>query len=381
MIQPVVFAQEGKIVRETINFPSLEGNLFGDSPNRWVTIYLPPSYDTDIDRRYPVVYLIHGYTGNHNLWTGGSYIRGNILSSMKSWLNQQKVREMIVVMPNSHNKLRGSWYTNSAATGNWADAIAKDLVEYIDNTYRTLPQRNSRSVVGHSMGGFGGLELGMLYPEVFGCMGGMAGVYSSERRLRRLPNGLNASTAYANASTLEDWPQFNSSNWVTQLLISECAAYAPNPDNPPFYCDFPFTYTDTQPRKKVKNQEAYDKFMEYDILGMTEEHLDALLSMLGIYIDCGTRDSLITDARELHEKLESLGVKHVYKEFSGDHSCCVMTSTGDVLEVFSSTMSFEILSKPSPDEPKEVTETKVSVQSRDKLTTMWGWVKSDNFVR
>ena len=96
-------------------------------------------------------------------------------------MKEKKVREMILVMPNSYNKLRGSFYTNSEATGNWGDAIAKDLTGYIDNTYRTLKQPESRSIAGHSMGGFGAMVIGMLYPEVFGCIAGMAGVYNYER--------------------------------------------------------------------------------------------------------------------------------------------------------------------------------------------------------
>ncbi|MFQ6041882.1 MAG: hypothetical protein ACE5PV_13575 [Candidatus Poribacteria bacterium] len=82
-------------------------------------------------------------------------------------------------------------------------------------------------------------------------------------------------------------------------------------------------------------------FLEHDILRLAEKHRDALLSMRAIYIDCGTNDGLIANARALHEKLENLGVKHVYREFPGNHICCVMTSMGDALEVFSKAMAFE----------------------------------------
>ena len=100
------FAQEGQIVRETIDAPSLRENLFGDSSKRQITVYLPPSYDAEKNRTYPVVYLLHGYTGNNNLWTGGSYIAGaNIQNSMASWIESAKLKDMILVMPNSHNKL------------------------------------------------------------------------------------------------------------------------------------------------------------------------------------------------------------------------------------------------------------------------------------
>ena len=179
---------------------------------------------------------------------------------MKSWLNQGKIDEMILVMPNSYNRFRGSFYTNSVTTGNWADFIAKDLVEYINSNYRTLSQRESRGVIGHSMGGYGGVKLGMLYSEVFGCMGGMAGVYDVGEFISAIQNPED----YAIAATFTDWTQFYSSGKEAQF--SWCGALAPNPDRPPFCCDFPFVYTDTKPKKVVKVQEVWDRFMEHDIL-------------------------------------------------------------------------------------------------------------------
>lgn len=348
-------AQEGRIVRETFYSPSLEGNLLGDSPNRQVTIYLPPSYDTEQERRYPVVYLLHGYTGNHNLWTGGSYISGNIVSSMGSWLKSGKVKETILVMPNSYNRFLGSYYTNSPATGNWADYIAKDMVNYIDSNYRTLPQRESRAVIGHSMGGDGGVRLGMLYPDVFGCMGGMAGDYDYLGYW--LPTG---SASFAHASTIEGWNQFNTLKWDIKWYFAVSAAWAPNLNNPPFYCDFPYTYTDDKPRKVLEVREVLDKFAQHDIINTLDNHIDALLSMRAIYVDCGTSDEGIVTSRTLHQKLNDLGVNHVYKEFSGNHTCCVMTSTGNALEVFSNAMVYEMV---------------VSVEPAGKLVTIWGRLK------
>jgi S-formylglutathione hydrolase FrmB len=345
-------SQEGRIVREIVKSSSLEGNLLGDSPRRPVTIYLPPSYDNGDNLAYPVVYLLHGYTGNNGTWIGG--YAGNILYPMSSWLKYGKVKEMILVMPNSYNRLWGSYYTNSTATGNWADFIARDLVQYIDNNYRTLPQRESRAVIGHSMGGYGGLNLGMRYPDVFACMGGMAGNYTMEK-------GVNSSRGtIAYISTIKDWAQLSSLGFQT-IWLAITAAFVPNPDNPPFYCDFPFVYTDNKPRKVVKNPEAYDRFIEHDILRIAEARTDILMNARAIYIDCGTSDGNLEAARGLRDKLNSLGVNHVYKEFSGDHTCCVMASTGDALEVFSNAMAFEML---------------VSVEPASKLATTWANVKA-----
>jgi len=328
VIQVIVQGQEGKIVQETINLPSLEGNLFGDSPNREVYIYLPPSYHKEIDRNYPVVFLLHGYTANHKMWTGSNNPDKNIVLLMDSWLKENKVKEMILVMPNSYNKLKGSFYTNSEATGHWGDAIAKDLVGYIDDTYRTLKQPESRGVAGHSMGGFGGIVIGMLYPKVFSCMGGMSGVYN----YRRLIQGIQS----FDTPMPKDMEQFNSSDFFVQAMVAICAAFAPNPDSPPFYCDFPLTSNEN------KSEKIDDRFFQYHITSMADEHLETLLSRKKIFIDCGTEDWLcITDARELHEKLNQLNVKHTYQEFHGDHNSHVMASTGKVLESFSTELAFE----------------------------------------
>ena len=350
-------AQDGEIVRITVHSPSLEKNLFNDSPDRDVTIYLPPSYDTDPGMRYPVVYLLHGYSGNDTLWTGGSYINnGNIKDWMKSWLKSGKVKEMILVMPNSYNIFMGSIYTNSTVTGNWADFIAKDLVEYIDSHYRTLRQLESRAVIGHSMGGYGGITFGMLFPEVFGCMGGMAGVWDTEDGFNVDPSG------YAIASEIKNWAEFNSADFWIKGAFADATAHAPNPDNPPFYCDFPYIYTDTQPKEMVKNQKAYDKFMEHDLFVMLDRHPDALKNMKAIYIDAGINDQLIPVKypRKFHEKLNGLGISHVYNEFSGDHTCCVMNSTGNALEVFSKAMAFEMLT---------------GVEPKGKVASTWGQIR------
>lgn len=351
-----LLAQDGRIVREIVYSPSLEGNLLGDSPNRQVTIYLPPSYDDSPEMAYPVVCLLHGYTGNNNLWTGGSYISGNILNSMTSWLKNGKVKEMILVMPNSYTKFQGGYYINSTTTGKWGDFITRDLLNYMESNYRTLPQRESRAVIGHSMGADSTIRIGMLYPNVFSCIGCLAAAYDWEEWMN------DNKASYALASTIGDWAQLYSSSLLVKASFADAAAFAPNPENPPFYCDLPFEYTDTQPRKVVKNQEAYDRFLEYDPLRMAEGNTEVLRKMGAIYIDCGLNDGfgLLKHARVFHEKLNELGVKHIYSEFSGDHTCCVMNSTGDALEVFSNAMAFEML---------------VGVEPAGKLAIAWGQIR------
>lgn len=346
---PVV-AQEGRVIRETVYSPSLEGNLFGDSANREVTIYLPPGYDEGDNLAYPVVYLLHGYSVNNN-W----YVSGTSFPLMDSWLKSNKVKEMIIVMPNSHNRFLGSWYTNSVTTGGWADYIVKDLVHYIDSHYHTLPQRESRAIIGHSTGGYGAMAFGLGYPDVFSCIGSISGVLDMSRWLSIL------SSACAYASTLKNLSDFDSQGILGRLAIACSVAFCPNPDRPPFYCNFPWELDESN--SVVKNESAYNRFMGHDIPTRLADSLEVLLSMREIYIECGIRDEvgLISDLRLAHDELQRLNVPHYYHEFDGNHTSHVMINLGDALEVFSKAMSFEML---------------VSVEPTGKLAVTWGKIRS-----
>lgn len=356
-INAIAVAQEGQIVRITVHSASLEGNLLGDSPDRPVTIYLPPSYNVDPDRFYPVIYVLHGYYGQDQWLMGVNYLigGGNILDSMNTWIADGIVSEMILVMPNANNKYGGSEYYNSVVTGNWADFIARDLVDYIDTHYRTLQQCENRAVFGHSMGAVAVL-LGMLYPEVFGAIGGMGGTYDFESVMS---DNLNQAGA-AYVASLDESATFGSLAYEFKKFVAQLAAVAPNPDNPPFYIDSPFVFADGKSGPVVKRQDIYDKIVELSPLRMADRHLDDLLNMKAIYIDCGISDPGIEDSRRFHEKLDELGVNHIYYEFQGDHNSHVLQNTGKALEVFSDALEFEIIT---------------IVYPTGKLTAAWGQVK------
>ena len=165
--------KEGKFERIKVHGKSLEGNLEGDSPDRDVSIYLPPSYATDRNRRYPAVYLLHGYTNSDEGWFGpgvksGFQSAGTTLPAVAdNSIVGGAAREMILVMPNAYTVYQGSMYSNSVTTGDWEGYITHDLVAYIDTHYRTIPQRTSRGLAGHSMGGYGAIRLAMKYPDAF----------------------------------------------------------------------------------------------------------------------------------------------------------------------------------------------------------------------
>ena len=159
--------KQGTVERIKVHGKSLEGNLDGDSADRDVSIYLPPSYKTEKNRRYPVVYMLHGFTDSDAQWFGVVKHWINLPEVINKSLTEGQSREMIVVMPNGFTRFKGSMYSNSVTVGDWETFITKELVAYIDAHYRTLAQPESRGLAGHSMGGYGTMRLGMKSTDVF----------------------------------------------------------------------------------------------------------------------------------------------------------------------------------------------------------------------
>jgi enterochelin esterase family protein len=134
-------------------------------------LYLPPGYG-DGDRRYPVLYLLHGFNGNHLEWLHTGYLR----ETLDAMIADGRVEPMVAVMPEAEN----SWYVDSKSIGGPGDfetAIAEDLVAEIDKTLRTKPGRWTRGIAGLSMGGFGALRLAFHEPFRYGAAAAFSGAF------------------------------------------------------------------------------------------------------------------------------------------------------------------------------------------------------------
>ena len=138
--------------------PALEGNVQRDSPEREVTVYLPPGYAADQKRRFPTVYLLHGAGQRENAFL-------EVLARLQEGADRlaaaQGFSEFIVVTPNATTTAKEMY------AGNWERYIAEDLVAYVDGHYRTLAHRMSRGLAGHDTGGVAALRIGMKRPETF----------------------------------------------------------------------------------------------------------------------------------------------------------------------------------------------------------------------
>jgi S-formylglutathione hydrolase len=303
---------EARLVEEHFFSPALAGNLLGDAADRAVTVYLPPSYDAEPGRRFPVLYLLHGFKAKNHVWTKPAPGRGfNLQEVADALITQGRIPPLIIVMPDGSNAYGGSFYLNSTVTGNWEDYITRDLVAHIDAAYRTIPQPAARGLAGHSMGGYGAFLLGLRHPDVFGAVYALspACLVFAEHFLHLQRDSLLA------AAALQGRPDFLSLDWRTQVVIAMAAAAAPNPQNPPWFGDLPLR---RENGREVLDEAVWQRWLQSDPATLAERQRHQL-ARLRLAFDMGTEDRLLPQTRQLHALLTRLGVPHCYEEFPGDH--------------------------------------------------------------
>jgi S-formylglutathione hydrolase len=296
-------APHGTVERIKVHGKSLEGNLEGDSPDRDVSIYLPPSYARERNRRYPVIYLLHGYTDSDDLWFGAKPHFINVPVITERAL-AKGTREMIIVMPNAYTAYQGSMYSSSATTGDWEAFITRDLVSYIDSHFRTIPDAASRGLAGHSMGGYGTVRIGMKNPDVF----------SSLYILSPCCMSANISPPRsAKAEAIHSTADLATADFGTKAQLASAAAWSPNPKNPPLFFDLPYKDGELQPA-------VVAKWSANAPLAMIDEYIANLKKIHAIAMDAGDKDEPIASTvRTLDQILTSYDIPHAFEIYPGNH--------------------------------------------------------------
>jgi S-formylglutathione hydrolase FrmB len=297
----------GVVERVTVHGKALEGNLEADSPDRVATVYLPPSYAADPERRFPVLYLLHGYGGREDTFTSRL---ASLQESGDRLSAAQGFSDVIVVTPSAFTLHKGSMYSNSPTTGDWERFIAEDLVAYMDSHYRTLVTRQSRGLAGHSMGGYGALRIGMKRPDVFSALYAMSACCLAANRNPR-PDAMAAAEAIrtrAEAETAAQAPGFGPS-----VSLASAAAWSPNPGNPPLFLDLPVKDGRVRP-------EIVAKWVANAPIEMVEQYAASLKKYYAVAVDIGTKDGLLAANKQLHDAMTKLHIPHGYEEYDGDHT-------------------------------------------------------------
>lgn len=298
----------------------LRGNPLGDPHEREIPVYLPPDYEADQERRYPVAYLLPAYASNAVKMIHSSPWDESLRQRFDRLIRSGRMRPMIVVLPDCWTRYGGSQYLNSSATGRYQDFLIQELIPWVDTRFRTFPNRNYRAVLGISSGGYGATILGMRHPDVFGLIADHSGDKHFEVGYR--PDFPKAMDCLYQAGGLEaflqDFPQSlpRSSRWFDGInVIAMASCYSPNPDSP-WGFELPFRVETGELREKI-----WEQWLEYDPVRQVELYGEALQSLRLLYFDCGSRDEyrLHWGARLFAHRLRQRGIPHEYEEFNGGH--------------------------------------------------------------
>jgi len=209
-------------------------------------VVITPSVSDSAPTRFPVTYLLHGYSG----WYANWIIR---VPSLQQYADQFR---MIIVCPEGKN----SWYMDSPVNDSirWETYVAKEIPAYIDAHYPTIAHRNARAITGLSMGGHGGLYLGLRNSAVFGACGSMSG-------------GV-------------DLRPFKK-NWELNKLLGDSSQNA-------------------------------QKWEDHSVINLVDRYPKDSLAMI---IDCGVDDFFFKVNEDLHQKLLTLIIAHDYITRPGKH--------------------------------------------------------------
>lgn len=287
--------------------PSLQGNVLGEDSNRSVYVYLPPDYEKT-NKRYPVIYYLHGFTGSNE-----EYYRLKIDRLMDNAIKQGQIPDCILVMPNSNTRYQGSFYTNSNLGGRWADYIAYDVVKLIDSRFRTLADPKYRGISGHSMGGNGALKIAFEHPEIFGS------VYALSPSVLDWAADFNLrSEAFERIAKAKDYASIAEDFYAT-IFVALGRAYSADTSAKPFLCRMPNRFVGGRMQLDTATLDLWNRQL---INRQLAAHAGAESLPVAIGFECGLQDEfehIPVTCKALDILLDKKGIKHEYNEYQGTH--------------------------------------------------------------
>jgi S-formylglutathione hydrolase FrmB len=294
---------------EKLVFPSalLQANPLNDPHERPLQVYLPPGYQ-DQARRFPSVYLLHGYFGSAASWADRTGFGPPVLEIIDQAFAAGRAPQAVVVSVDGWNRYGGSQWVDSDGTGRYQSYLCDEIVSFIDAHYRTIAHRDHRGVMGKSSGGFGALAASMCRPDVFGACASHAGDALYEVIYRPVLPQIARSLRPWDGDIMawwQDfqgrWPDVRPADLILQYVLGVSASFSPGSDGAPV---LPVDTTTAEIRP-----DAWRRWLDWDPVRMIPRHPDQVRSLKGVWIDAGSEDEFFTDlgAHALHRALRATG--------------------------------------------------------------------------
>lgn len=311
---------EGALQLDRIESPALAGNPLGDPANRALAVYTPPGYDAQGSRRYPVLYCLHGYTGDVAALVGARPWETNVVQWMDRLVRERRMPPAILAIVDGNTRLGGSQFLDSIHNGNYAQYVVCDIVGYVDATYRTIAAEGGRAVFGKSSGGFGALHLSLAHPGTFAAFASHSGdTYFRYAHFPSFPAAQRTleqfGTKQAFVEEFERRHKRPQAFYATIEMMGYAAAYSPTKAEA-FAFDMPFDGKTGELRDDV-----FARWLAYDPVERVAAGKAALERLRLRYVDCGRRDEYGLDigARVFVQRVRDVGLSVQHDEFDDDH--------------------------------------------------------------
>jgi hypothetical protein len=326
----------------------LKGNPLGDPHARNIGVWLPPQYDENEKRRFPVLYDLVGFTGSGLSHTNWKPFGDNVPERAARLIREGRMGPVIIVFPDCFTALGGNQYVNSSAIGNYADYLTQEIIPFVDRQFRTLASREHRGCFGKSSGGYGAVIHGMKYAKYWGAIADHSGdayfdfvywcdwpnnlnVLAKHRVPRRTSGAYDARAASGRkglARGLDDgrikrflehvWRKEKVSMAEGHCIMNLCMAATYDPDpKAPLGFRVPFNLESGE-----LIEARWREWLKHDPVNLVAKYRNNLKRLRGIYIDCGWRDQyhIHYGSRLLSKRLAEAGIRHRYEEFDDNHS-------------------------------------------------------------
>ncbi len=299
-----------------------ECNPLGDPVCRELPVYLPPDYQAETDRFYPVLWSLAAYTSSGLAQPAWRNHGESLPRRLDRLIAEQRMPPVIVAMPDCYTALGGNQYVDSPALGNYARYLVEELVPAVEARFRAIPEPGARGLFGKSSGGFGALHLAAEYPKTFGAAVSHAGDCGFDRVYQRdfvvACDEMAMWDGEIEAFVRAFWRARKPSHRAFHTLMILClaASYSPSVDKP-LAIELPF---DLQTGRVV--EPIWRRWTKFDPVAWPSRRVEHLSGLRALWLDAGNRDQYFIHygTREFHEILDAAGIAHHYEEFDGNHS-------------------------------------------------------------
>jgi enterochelin esterase-like enzyme len=310
----------GRIVDVELDSRALSGNLIGVDPKRRIKVYLPASYGRS-SVRYPVVYYIHNYH-----WSPRQTFGENRLHEFfERAVARGQLGEVILVAGDFTTPTGFNLFGNDVVAGRWIDHIADELMPFVDGRFRTRATAASRGLAGDFFGAFASLKVAMVRPGVFGAVYALHPVGTGTGVM---PGTWRPDWQVVHAA--KSWEDLHRDTYAP-VYVAMAQAYLPNPDRPPFFCDFIVEPQDGELKAHISNITKLQT--RFHLIEQLVEHAEALKQLRALKIDWGRYDEThghVYANQAFTRKLEGYGVTHFAEEYSGNQWNRLWTPHGRV---------------------------------------------------